>query len=120
MSEDEILSIIRQYQSNGRPQTWDEPHFQTAKVGSTGKGVLIGLLSALGAALLITLILALIYFFRYTSRGKILLDRMGRPGEYDDEQAFAREESDALEHMDDLQRHEYLRAKGQCRTGMCF
>jgi hypothetical protein len=41
-----------------------------------------------------------------------LLDRIGRPGEYDDEQAFAREEADALETMDELQRAEYLRAKG--------
>ena len=40
------------------------------------------------------------------------MDRIGRPGEYDDEQAFAREEARALEAMDDLQRLEYLRAKG--------
>lgn len=38
---------------------------------------------------------------------------MGRPGEYDDEQALVREEADALEDMDDLQRVEYLRAKGK-------
>ncbi|KAA8568824.1 hypothetical protein EYC84_007807 [Monilinia fructicola] len=43
--------------------------------------------------------------------GRILLDRIGRPGEYDDEQAFAKEEAEALEEMDDLQRTEYLRAK---------
>ena len=48
---------------------------------------------------------------RYTRRGKILLDRIGRPGEFDDEQAYANEEADALEQMDDLQRIEYLRAK---------
>ncbi|KAJ5765023.1 hypothetical protein N7520_004582 [Penicillium odoratum] len=47
----------------------------------------------------------------YTNRGRIMLDRMGRPGEYDDEQAFAREEEAALEEMDDLSRSEYLRAK---------
>ena len=41
-----------------------------------------------------------------------MLNRIGRPGEYDDEQAYAREEADALDNMDDLQRVEYLRAKG--------
>ncbi|KAJ3489962.1 hypothetical protein NLG97_g5882 [Lecanicillium saksenae] len=41
----------------------------------------------------------------------ILLDRLGRPGEYDDEQAFLREEEDALETMDEMARTEYLRAK---------
>ncbi|KAJ5551796.1 SPla/RYanodine receptor SPRY [Penicillium sp. DV-2018c] len=50
-------------------------------------------------------------FFKYTRRGRIMLDRIGRPGEYDDEQAFAREEEAALESMDDLARSEYLRAK---------
>lgn len=75
-------------------------------------GVIIGLLSSLGSALLIALICLIIYFFRYTTPGRIFLDRIGRPGEYDDEQAFAREEAEALESMDDLQRTEYLRAKG--------
>lgn len=75
-------------------------------------GVIIGLLSSLGSAVLIGLIFVLIYFFKYTSPGRILLDRIGRPGEYDDEQAFAREEAEALETMDDMQRSEYLRAKG--------
>ncbi|KAL8693434.1 MAG: hypothetical protein Q9218_001744 [Villophora microphyllina] len=79
--------------------------------GSTGRGVLIGLLSAFGSAAFVVLIFAVFYFFRHTSRGKILLDRLGRPGEYDDEQAFAREEAEALEEMDDIQRVEYLRAK---------
>jgi hypothetical protein len=36
---------------------------------------------------------------------------MGRPGEYDDEQARAKEEVEALENMDDIARTEYLRAK---------
>ena len=80
--------------------------------GSTGKGILIGMLSAFGSAGFVALIFAIIYFFRYTSRGRIILDRIGRPGEYDDEQAFAREEAEALEVMDDLQTAEYLRAKG--------
>ncbi|KAL6720425.1 Protein ssh4 [Lecanora helva] len=79
--------------------------------GSTGKGILIGMLSAFGSAAFVVLIFAIFYFFRYTSRGRILLDRIGRPGEYDDEQALAREEAEALEDMDDLERGEYLRAK---------
>ena len=83
--------------------------------GSTGRGILIGVLSAFGSAALVVLIFAAVYFFRYTSRGRIFLDRIGRPGEYDDEQALAREEADALEDMDDIQRIEYLRAKGTIR-----
>lgn len=75
-------------------------------------GIIIGLLSSLGSALLIAIIFVIVYFFKYTSSGRILLDRFGRPGEYDDEQAFAREEAEALENMDDMQRSEYLRAKG--------
>lgn len=81
-------------------------------VGSTGRGVLIGVLSAFGSALFVIFILGLIYFLRFTGRGRILLDRIGRPGDFDDEQAFAREEAEALEDMDDLQRAEYMRAKG--------
>lgn len=80
--------------------------------GSTGKGILIGMLSAFGSAAFVVLIFAIFYLFRYTSRGRIFLDRIGRPGEYDDEQTWARDEADALEEMDDLQRIEYLRAKG--------
>ncbi|CAG8983783.1 hypothetical protein HYALB_00010423 [Hymenoscyphus albidus] len=78
---------------------------------STMNGVVIGLLSSFGSAAFIGLIFLIIYFFRYTTGGRILLDRIGRPGEYDDEQAYAREEAEALEEMDDLQRTEYLRAK---------
>ena len=81
--------------------------------GSTGKGILIGMLSAFGSAAFVVLVFAIFYFFRYTARGRIFLDRIGRPGEYDDEQAYAREEAEALEEMDDLQRVEYLRAKGR-------
>lgn len=80
--------------------------------GSTGKGILIGILSAFGSAAIAFIVLAIFFFFKYTSRGRILLDRIGRPGEYDDEQAFAREEEAALMTMDDLSRSEYLRAKG--------
>ncbi|KAI9890276.1 MAG: Rsp5p-dependent ubiquitination, sorting of cargo proteins at the multivesicular body [Vezdaea aestivalis] len=79
--------------------------------GSTGRGILIGMLSAFGSAGLVALIFAIVYFFRYTSRGRILLDRMGRPGEYDDEQALLRQETEAMENMDDSQRAEYQRAK---------
>lgn len=80
--------------------------------GSTGRGILIGMLSAFGSAVFVVLIFAVFYFFRHTTRGRIFLDRLGRPGEYDDEQALAREEAEALEGMDDLYRAEYFRAKG--------
>lgn len=75
-------------------------------------GIVIGLLSSFGSAILILCIFLALYFFRYTASGRIFLDRIGRPGEYDDEQAFARDEAEALETMDDMQRTEYLRAKG--------
>ena len=81
--------------------------------GSTGRGILIGVLSAFGSAGVAVLVLAVFFFFKYTHRGRIILDRIGRPGEYDDEQAFAKEEAEALETMDELQRAEYLRAKGR-------
>jgi hypothetical protein len=81
---------------------------------ATGKGILIGMLSAFGSAGVIAIVLLLIWFFQYTQRGRIFLDRLGRPGEYDDEQAFLREEAEALDEMDDMQRMEYLRAKGAC------
>ncbi|KAL4895686.1 concanavalin A-like lectin/glucanase domain-containing protein [Aspergillus ambiguus] len=79
--------------------------------GSTGKGILIGILSAFGSAAVAVVVLAIFFFFKYTRRGRIILDRIGRPGEYDDEQAFLREEAEALEAMDDLSRSEYSRAK---------
>lgn len=105
------------------PSPWREsPHDGTNIVinistndGSTGRGILIGMLSAFGSAAFVVLIFAFFYFLRYTNRGRIFLDRIGRPGEYDDEQALAKEEADALEEMDDLQRVEYLRAKGESR-----
>ncbi|KAJ8131800.1 hypothetical protein O1611_g1824 [Lasiodiplodia mahajangana] len=74
-------------------------------------GIVIGLLSSFGSAVIVAVIFLVIYFFRNTASGRIFLDRIGRPGEYDDEQAFAREEAEALETMDDMQRTEYLRAK---------
>jgi hypothetical protein len=85
---------------------------QIQRTDSTVNGVVIGLLSSFGSAILIAFVFMVVYFFRYTSSGRILLDRIGRPGEYDDEQAYAREEAEALDEMDDLQRTEYLRAKG--------
>jgi hypothetical protein len=81
-------------------------------LGNAGKGILIGLFSAVGSAILVGLLFAVIYFFRCTRSGRILLDRLGRPGEYDDEQAFFREEAEALEAMDEVARGEYLRARG--------
>ncbi|KAL2220871.1 putative endosomal SPRY domain protein [Thermoascus aurantiacus ATCC 26904] len=83
----------------------------SGNAGSTGKGILIGILSAFGSAGVAVVVLAVFFFFKYTQRGRIILDRIGRPGEYDDEQAFAREEAEALEAMDELSRAEYLRAK---------
>ncbi|OQN97832.1 Protein SSH4 [Cryoendolithus antarcticus] len=96
-----------------RWQSWQAQRasFATEGLGSTGKGILIGILSAFGSAAFIGLIIAAVYFFRYTNRGRILLDRFGRPGEYDDEQAFLREEEDALAAMDEGRRGEYARAK---------
>lgn len=94
--------------------SWREEHnlFTFAGLGSTGKGILIGMLSAFGSAALVALIIAIVYFFRYTHRGRIFLDRIGRPGEFDDEQQFLREEEEAMEEMDEMQRAEYSRAKG--------
>lgn len=80
-------------------------------------GIIIGLLSSFGSAILIGCFFLIFYFFRYTTSGRIFLDRIGRPGEYDDEQQFLREEAEALETMDDMQRTEYLRAKGKASVG---
>ncbi|KAL1841919.1 hypothetical protein VTJ49DRAFT_6310 [Mycothermus thermophilus] len=82
-----------------------------ANYGPSLNGIVIGLLSSFGSAMLIVLIFLAFYFLRNTTSGRIFLDRIGRPGEYDDEQAFAREEAEALETMDDMRRTEYLRAK---------
>jgi hypothetical protein len=81
-------------------------------LGSTAKGIMIGIFSVLGAAGVCLIIASIVYYFRYTQQGRIFLDRLSRPGEYDDEQQFAKEEAEALEEMDDLQRMEYMRAKG--------
>ena len=75
-------------------------------------GVIIGLASSFGSIILISLVIFLFWASGCAGSGRILLDRLGRPGEYDDEQAFLKEEAEALETMDDLPRQEYLRAKG--------
>ena len=114
-------SYLRLSPTHTRPdRAWPEAEHEGTNIvitissndGSTGKGILIGMLSAFGSAAFVVLIFAIFYFFRYTSPGRIFLDRIGRPGEYDDEQAWAREETEALEEMDDIQRLEYMRAKG--------
>ena len=96
-----------------RPWWQERGAYRSQGLGSTGKGILIGMLSAFGSAALVALIIAVVYFFRYTNRGRIFLDRISRPGEFDDEQQFLREEEEALAEMDDLQRAEYRRAKGE-------
>ncbi|ERT02303.1 protein ssh-4 [Sporothrix schenckii ATCC 58251] len=87
------------------------PHLRAEDPDSALSGVVIGILSSFGSFFIILLIFLFVYFLRYTTPGRIFLDRIGRPGEYDDEQAFIREETEALETMDDMQRTEYLRAK---------
>ena len=84
-------------------------------MAAAGKGILIGLASAFGSAAVVGLLFYIIYFLRYTTRGRILLDRLGRPGEFDDEQTFLREEAEALENMDESSRIDYLRAKGMSK-----
>jgi hypothetical protein len=74
-------------------------------------GVVIGLASSFGSIILIALVIFVFWATGCAGSGRILLDRLGRPGEYDDERAFAREEAEALETMDDMTRTEYLRAK---------
>jgi hypothetical protein len=84
----------------------------TISQSSAFTGVIIGLVSSFGSIILIALIIFIFWAAGCAGNGRILLDRLGRPGEYDDEQAFAREEAEALETMDDMARTEYLRAKG--------
>lgn len=90
------------------------------EAGSTAKGIMIGIFSVLGAAGVVLILAVIVYYFRYTQQGRIFLDRITRPGEYDDEQQFAKEEAEALEEMDDIQRMEYLRAKGTIATHLCI
>ncbi|KAG5992792.1 Rsp5p-dependent ubiquitination, sorting of cargo proteins at the multivesicular body [Claviceps spartinae] len=74
-------------------------------------GIIIGLVSSFGSIVLIALVVFIFWASGCAGSGRIILDRLGRPGEYDDEQAFAREEAEALETMEDMTRTEYLRAK---------
>ncbi|KAF2197586.1 SPRY-domain-containing protein [Delitschia confertaspora ATCC 74209] len=98
--------------NQGADSSYNEPiRIRYNNIGSTAKGVMIGIFSVLAAAALVLIIGTIVYFFRYTQQGRIFLDRFARPGEFDDEQAFAKEEAEALEEMDDIQRVEYLRAK---------
>lgn len=76
-------------------------------------GVVIGLVSSFGSVVLIIFVIFIFWASGCAGSGRIILDRIGRPGEYDDEQAFAKEEADALENMDEMSRTEYLRAKGK-------
>ncbi|KAF2266445.1 SPRY domain-containing protein [Lojkania enalia] len=99
--------------TQGSQRDYDDPVRlqQYNNIGSTAKGIMIGIFSVLGAAGFCLIIASIVYYFRYTQHGRIFLDRLTRPGEYDDEQQFAKEEAEALEEMDDIQRTEYLRAK---------
>ncbi|KZZ88045.1 Concanavalin A-like lectin/glucanase [Moelleriella libera RCEF 2490] len=83
----------------------------TDSPSSAFTGVIIGLVSSFGSIVLIAVVVFIFWASGCAGSGRIILDRLGRPGEYDDEQAFAREEAEALETMDDMARTEYLRAK---------
>ncbi|CAG8007535.1 unnamed protein product [Penicillium salamii] len=113
LSQQQIQENLQNVLSSFSMEIRPEPRLTASgnSTGSTGKGILIGILSAFGSAAVAFVVLAIFFFFKYTRRGRIMLDRIGRPGEFDDEQAFAREEAVALESMDDLARSEYLRAK---------
>lgn len=98
-------------------QSFNDPvRIEYNNIGSTAKGIMIGIFSVLGVAGFVLILAVIVYYFRYTQQGRIFLDRITRPGEYDDEQQFAKEEAEALEDMDDIQRIEYLRAKGKIAT----
>lgn len=85
----------------------------SSSASSALTGVIIGLASSFGSIILIAFVIFIFWASGCTGSGRIILDRLGRPGEYDDEQAFAREEAEALENMDDMSRMEYMRAKGR-------
>lgn len=91
----------------------DTASSSTTSPSSAFTGVIIGLVSSFGSIIIIALMIFAFWVSGCSGGGRILLDRIGRPGEYDDEQAFAREEAEALETMDEMARAEYLRAKGR-------
>ncbi|KAJ5491306.1 Protein ssh4 [Penicillium diatomitis] len=109
--QESLQHVISRLSSTSESTAGHAVTLSSESSGSTGKGILIGILSAFGSAAIAFVVLAIFFFFKYTRRGRIMLDRIGRPGEYDDEQAFLREEEAAMESMDDLMRSEYLRAK---------
>ncbi|KAK9462475.1 concanavalin A-like lectin/glucanase domain-containing protein, partial [Lipomyces oligophaga] len=78
--------------------------------GGINVPLLIGLVATLGTVAVLAFLFSLIYFLFYTRHGRILLNR-GRPGEYDDEQAFLREEEEGLANMDEFARTSYLQAR---------
>jgi hypothetical protein len=45
---------------------------------------------------------------------------MSRPGEFDDEQSFLREEEEAIAEMDERTRADYFRAKCRSRDSYCY
>ncbi|UPX16429.1 Protein ssh4, variant 2 [Ascochyta rabiei] len=106
-----LADAARALHSSSRDALRNARYHDNSGLGSTAKGIMIGVFSVLGAAGFCFLVFAIVYYFRYTQQGRIFLDRIARPGEYDDEQQFAKEEAEALEDMDDLQAAEYLRAK---------
>lgn len=83
---------------------------------SQGKGVIIGICSAFGSLVVVALLVCVVYFFRFSDTGRIFLDRLANPGEFDDEQQFMREEGEAMAAMTESERQEWLRAKGEFHT----
>lgn len=77
--------------------------------------IIVGLVSSFISAGLIAAVIVIIYLYRNPNNSG-WLDFITRPGDFDDEQAFLKEEAEALESMDDMQRTEYLRAKGESWT----
>jgi hypothetical protein len=75
--------------------------------------IAVGVLLSFAMAICIALLGVGFYYYKNSAFGRGWLDVFSRPGEYDDEQAFLREEAEALETMDDMSRTEYLRAKGR-------
>jgi hypothetical protein len=112
LPDTDALPTLSVVMSEARTSHHDVVRIARNDPGSTVKGIMIGIFSVLAAAGVCLIIAAIIYYFRYTQQGRIFLDRLSRPGEYDDEQQFAKEEAEALEDMDDIQRTEYMRAKG--------
>lgn len=74
--------------------------------------LLVGLLSAVGTLLLALLCAAIWFAVARDGAGAIRLPGGNdAAGSYDDEQRFLEEEAEALEHMDEFSRYQYLQAK---------